>query len=72
MQMHNKDTSKMESNMDMKGNDAHMDHNMGNMNKMENMDAMQMAKANLGPIKTIASKFPPRTVRYDLYIRILW
>lgn len=26
------------------------------------------AKVNLGPIKTISSKVPPRTVRYDLYI----
>ncbi len=69
MQMHNQDTSKMESNMDMQGNDAHMDHNMSTMNKMENMDAMQMAKANLGPIKTITTTQPPRTVRYDLYIR---
>ncbi|MES3019897.1 MAG: multicopper oxidase domain-containing protein [Bacteroidota bacterium] len=32
------------------------------------MDAYALAKANLGPIKTIPSKTPPRTVRYDLYI----
>lgn len=34
----------------------------------EEMDAMQIAKANLGPIKTIPNNTPPRTVRYDLYI----
>jgi CopA family copper-resistance protein len=49
--------------------------------KMEDMEGMQMdddntvinniktAKANLGPIKTITNNTPPRTVRYDLYIR---
>lgn len=37
-----------------------------NMN-MGDMD-MTMPKANLGKIKTITSKVPPRTVRYDLYI----
>lgn len=48
---------------------------------MEGMTGMQMddndatldniakAKANLGPIKTIATSKPPRTVRYDLYVR---
>ena len=51
------------------------------MDNMEGMTGMQMgdndatlenikkAKANLGPVKTIASRKPPRTVRYDLYIR---
>ena len=34
----------------------------------EEMDAMKIAKANLGPIKTIPNNTPPRTVRYDLYI----
>ena len=29
---------------------------------------IKKAKANLGPIKTVTSKIPPRTVRYDLYI----
>ncbi|WP_344848257.1 multicopper oxidase domain-containing protein [Pedobacter jeongneungensis] len=32
------------------------------------MENIKTAKANLGPIKTVANKFPPRTVRYDLYI----
>lgn len=32
------------------------------------MDAIALAKANLGPIKTIPNNVPPRTVRYDLYI----
>lgn len=48
--------------------------------KMDNMKGMQMgsdnatmenikkAKSQLGPIKTISSNTPPRTVRYDLYI----
>jgi CopA family copper-resistance protein len=41
---------------------------MSNM-KMDNMDNMNMPKAKPGPIKTIANNAPPRTVRYDLYIR---
>ncbi|QEM07137.1 multicopper oxidase domain-containing protein [Mucilaginibacter rubeus] len=38
--------------------------------KMDDMDmpAGPAAKAHLEPIKTVAAKFPPRTVRYDLYI----
>ena len=32
------------------------------------MENIKKAKAQLGPIKTITSKTPPRTVRYDLYI----
>jgi CopA family copper-resistance protein len=41
-----------------------------NMGEDENplMENIKKAKANLGPIKTISSKIPPRTVRYDLYI----
>ncbi len=52
-----------------------------NDTKMDNMDGMQMgndsgmnaeniktAKANLGPIKYVNHPFPPRTIRYDLYI----
>ena len=31
-------------------------------------DEMPMGKVNLGPIRTIKSTIPPRTVRYDLYI----
>jgi CopA family copper-resistance protein len=48
--------------------------------KPDNMDGMQsddnevlaninVAKKNLGPIKTITSQTGPRTVRYDLYIK---
>ena len=33
------------------------------------MDNIMMAKKNLGPIKTITSQVPPRTVVYHLYIR---
>ncbi|TKC01845.1 multicopper oxidase domain-containing protein [Pedobacter cryotolerans] len=32
------------------------------------MENIKKAKLNLGPIKTISSTAPPRTVRYDLYI----
>jgi len=32
------------------------------------MENIKTAKANLGPIRTVSNKFPPRTVRYDLYI----
>jgi CopA family copper-resistance protein len=32
------------------------------------MENIKKAKVNLGPIKTIISKMPPRTVRYDLFI----
>ncbi len=49
--------------------------NMDGMN-MDGMDDnsatienIKIAKANLGPIKTIVNNTPPRTVRYDLYIR---
>lgn len=47
---------------------------MGDMAGMEmddngsDMENIKTAKANLGPIRTFSSKFPPRTVRYDLYI----
>ncbi len=48
----------------------------GQMKNMQ-MDGMAMpadpaatkgAKDRLGPLKTVAAKYPPRTVRYDLYI----
>jgi CopA family copper-resistance protein len=32
------------------------------------MDEMPVPKVNLGPIRTVKSQTPPRTVRYDLYI----
>ncbi|PAW95163.1 copper oxidase [Mucilaginibacter sp. MD40] len=40
----------------------------GKMDDMGSMPAGPAAKAQLEPIKTVAAKFPPRTVRYDLYI----
>jgi FtsP/CotA-like multicopper oxidase with cupredoxin domain len=43
-----------------------------NMDMGDNSDLManiKTAKKNLGTIKTITSKEPPRTVRYDLHIR---
>jgi hypothetical protein len=51
----------------------HQDHVMpkpetDSVEAVEEMDAMKIDKANLGPIKTIPNKTPPRTVRYDLYI----
>ena len=63
MQMPMEKTSKMKDNMDnMKtdANDTHQNHKMG---------TMDMPKASLGSIKTIVNNTPPRTVRYDLYVR---
>ena len=80
MNMPMKDTSKkMDMNMKMdNGKEMKMDKDkpmdmsmdMDNM-KMDKMDKseMDMAKTNLGLIKTITNNTPPRTVRYDLYIR---
>ncbi|HQS22883.1 MAG TPA: multicopper oxidase domain-containing protein [Sediminibacterium sp.] len=54
--------------------DAKKTGNMEDMTGMQmgddnpNMENIKQAKANLGPIKTITSSTPPRTVRYDLYI----
>jgi CopA family copper-resistance protein len=45
---------------------------IGGMDVTDNSDNMQnirVAKQNLGPIKTITSQVPPRTVVYHLYIR---
>ncbi len=71
MNMPMKDSSKkMDMNMKMDNID-HMnmkDKNMDNMNH-DNMGNMNMPKINLGPIKTIVNNTPPRTVRYDLYVR---
>lgn len=69
------DMKKGDMKMPMKDGDKKVD-NMGGM-KMDGMesddnnvmDNIKTAKKNLGPIKTIASKTGPRTVRYDLYIR---
>ncbi len=49
---------------------ANMD-GMGEMQMDDNttMENIVMAKKNLGPIKTITSNVPPRTVVYHLYIR---
>lgn len=41
---------------------------MGTM-KMSGEEPSDQAKKNLGPIHTLASSFPPRTVRYDLYVK---
>ncbi len=53
--------------------DKHQDHVMpkpetDSTEAVEEMDPIKIAKANLGPIKTIPNNTPPRTVRYDLYI----
>ncbi|MEQ1675867.1 MAG: multicopper oxidase domain-containing protein [Chitinophagaceae bacterium] len=45
-----------------------MDTMMKKDTMSENEMDMTMPKGNLGKIKTIVSKEPPRTVRYDLYI----
>lgn len=63
MQMPMNDTSKKMGNMDnmkMYDNSVNQNHNMGNMD---------MPKVSLGTIKTIINNTPPRTVRYDLYIK---
>ncbi len=49
-----------ESDMPMAENDT--------VEAVEEVDVYAQAKANLGPIKTIRTNTPPRTVRYDLYI----
>lgn len=53
--------------------ETHQDHVMpkpetDSTEAVEEMDPIKIAKANLGPIKTIPNNTPPRTVRYDLYI----
>jgi CopA family copper-resistance protein len=62
---------KNEMQMPVKGGSEKKDNmegmNMGEMN--ETMANIKKAKTNLGPLKTIASAFPPRTVRYDLYVK---
>lgn len=47
-------------NMKTDANDSHQNHNMG---------SIDMPKANLESIKTILNNTPPKTVRYDLYVR---
>ena len=42
---------------------------MDNMKMDDNMGNMDMPVANVGPIKKIVNNTPPRTVRYDLYIK---
>ena len=60
MQMPVKDSTVKMNNMGGMKMDANGSHNdMGNM---------EMPKAKLGTIKTIANNTPPHTVRYDLYI----
>ncbi|WP_292945670.1 multicopper oxidase domain-containing protein [Mucilaginibacter sp. 44-25] len=42
--------------------------NMDGMNMSSELADIHAAKDHLGAIKTISAKYPPRTVRYDLYI----
>lgn len=65
-----KEKSKTGSAMNPDGMQMPMKEGMSGMNMDSGMDMSDYAKAkkNLGPIKTIASKISPRTVRYDLYI----
>ncbi|RZJ19994.1 multicopper oxidase domain-containing protein [Pedobacter sp. Leaf194] len=51
---------------DAKKSDTMEGMQMGDENAT--MENIKKAKAQLGPIKTITSSTPPRTVRYDLYI----
>jgi len=60
MVMPMKDAKKSDNMEDMKG------MQMGDDNAT--MENIKKAKAQLGPIKTITSSTPPRTVRYDLYV----
>jgi CopA family copper-resistance protein len=63
MPMSPKKTADPKSGTDTKKTEASVapeTHAMGNMT---------MPKANLGPIKTLVNTTPPRTVRYDLYVR---
>ena len=64
------DDKKMDSVPAMKMGDS-SNMNMGNMNMagMQDGNLENIAKAKLGVIKTISSNMPPRTVRYDLYVR---
>ena len=57
-----KDKSASQTSGDMEGMDME-DPNAAVLQQIA------VAKQNLGPIKTITSTIPPRTVRYDLYIR---
>lgn len=61
MEVPMKDAPKKHNEMEDMG-----DMDMGNHSTI--MENIKKAKANLGPIKTIAASQPPRTVRYDLYI----
>lgn len=58
------DQTPMQENSSKRDSSKKDEMNMGNMQ----MSMSEMPKADLGKIKTIKTKFPPRTVRYDLYI----
>jgi len=60
MNMQMADTAKKDSQM--------QDMKMEAMPMSGGTSDFQAAKKRLGPIKTIAAKYPPRAVRYDLYI----
>jgi len=67
MQTHDGMKMPMKEDSKKMGNMGNM--KMGDNSSMHEMGNMEMPKANLGPIKTIVNNTPPRTVRYDLYIR---
>ncbi len=67
MNMPTKDTSQKRDMKDMK-KDSTQGMKMDSMQDM-NMDNLDMAKANLVPMKFITNNNPPRTVVYHLYIR---
>ncbi|MEO8794920.1 MAG: multicopper oxidase domain-containing protein [Daejeonella sp.] len=64
-----------EKHHEMQMSEKYTTRNSDSMKSMDRGDnsadteSIKKAKVNLGPIKTIASITPPRTVRYDLYIR---
>ena len=64
----NSDTMKMD-HMNMQKDTSNMKSmKMGDL-KMDGMDMPMAKKVDLGPIKYIPNNTPPRTVRYDLYVK---
>ena len=76
MPMKDTSNSMRDMQMPMKKEEMKMDSmkgmDMGSMNMDDNNDLQEnikAAKLHLGKIKTITSVLPPRTVRYDLYVK---
>jgi len=67
VKQHNEMQMSIKKTSDKNANTTKTDNNLAP--ETHNMDNMDMPKASLGPIKTIVNNTPPRTVRYDLYVR---